>query len=91
MKDQRGGMEQGAVQELMSQAAGPPSKSWAWDPGVWEESRDGSVALGSPDHVPNLSVKFHQLDRDFCQVLFWAHESESSRLTQGLMSEIDVE
>lgn len=67
------------------------SKSWPWDPGVRKESCDGSVALGSPDHISNLTVQFHQLDRDFCQVLFWAHQSKSPCLAQGLMSEIDIE
>lgn len=56
-------------------------QSWSWNPGVWEESCDSAVAPGSSDHVTCFSIQFHQLGRNFREVLLGAHQSKCSSLT----------
>lgn len=56
-----------------------------------EGRRDHAVALGQPDHVPDLAVQLHQLGADLRQVLAGAHQGEGAGLAQRLVSEVDVE
>lgn len=59
--------------------------------GVGEVSGDDPIALGAADHVANLPVELEQLGADQAEVLPGADQSNSARLAQSLVTEVDVE
>lgn len=67
------------------------SETSARDTGVWEKGSEDPVALGSADHVSDLHVQFHQLGADFSQALVRTHQGISTRLSQSLVTEVDIQ
>lgn len=67
------------------------SETSAGNTGVWEEGSEDSVTLSPADHVPDLHVELHQLGADFSQALVRPHQCISTRLSQSLMTEINIQ
>lgn len=67
------------------------SETRAGSAGVGKEGGEDAVALGPADHVPDLQVQLHQLGADLCQALVGPHQRVSTRLSQRLMTEVNVQ
>lgn len=67
------------------------SEASAGHAGVGKEGGEDPVALGPADHVPDLHVQLHQLGADLSQALVRPHQCVSARLSQSLMTEINIQ
>lgn len=67
------------------------SETSAGHTGVWEESCEDPVALGPADHVSDLHVQLHELSADFSQAVVRPHQGISTRLSQSLVTEINIQ
>jgi hypothetical protein len=67
------------------------SETSARNAGVWEKSGEDSVTLGPAKHVSDLHVQLHQLGTDFGEALVRPHQCVSTRLSQSLVTEVNVQ
>ena len=59
--------------------------------GVGEVRCDDPVTLSVADHVADLPVELQQLGADQAEVLAGTYQGNGARLTQCLMTEVDVQ
>lgn len=67
------------------------SETSAGNAGIWKKGSEDPVALGPADHVPDLHVQLHQLGADLSQALVRPHQRVRARLSQSLMTEINIQ
>jgi hypothetical protein len=67
------------------------SETSARHTGVWEEGCEDPVVLGPADHVSDLHVQLHELGADFSQAVVRPHQGISTRLSQSLVTEINIQ
>lgn len=67
------------------------SETSAGNTGVWEKGCEDPGALGPADHVSDLHVQLHELGADFSQAMVRPHQGISTRLSQCLVTEINIQ